>query len=810
MRKLFLLIFFTFFSIAAFGQKVTINGYIYERGSLETLPGTLIYEPQSQAAVTANTYGFYTITLPYRDSLFIVFSSFGYVNDTLWLKTNEDIEYDVHLSKVTTLETVTITAEKQNTEQVQMSSLKLSPKEIKSVPMLFGEKDVFKTLLLMPGVQSGSEGTSGIYVRGGGPDQNLIILDEATIYNANHLLGFFSIFNGDAIKSVELIKGGFPARYGGRLSSVIDINMKDGNKDSYHVEGGVGLISSNVMVEGPIVKNKSSFMISGRTTYLDLFLVPIMKIAAEGSSAGYYFFDLNGKFNYNISAKDKIYVSAYFGRDKFHLAESWRDEGDMEKFGVGLFWQNATATARWNHVFTNKIFSNLSAIFSDYKMNTYSDYTYRYQDYGQTETSSFNSDFNSGIRDYTLKYDLSFIPNATHKLLTGVALTYHEARPNAYVVKADTTTIRKVDKEKGLEYAFYVEDEINIRNRFRINPGIRLVGFSVPKKTYFSPEPRLSMSYNILSNLAVKASYAMMSQSMILLSTSTIGLPTDLWVPVTENVRPQRSQQVALGIHYDLKKPQLSFSLEGYYKKMDNILAYKEGSSYFMDMLENLLDESPAANNFESQWSKQVTSGQGWSYGMEFLVRKDVGKFTGWLGYTLSWTQQQFDDLNFGKPFFARYDRRHDISVVLMYSPKSWVNLSLSWVYATGNAVTLPTSTYPSQSMYNYLNQTQVPIEDVDPYGGYMFYIEDYGEKNNIRMKPFHHLDVAVQFIKPHKKNTGQSIFEISIYNLYNHKNPFFYYVGTEYDRETQTSRQVIYQLSIFPIVPNFTYHFKF
>lgn len=810
MRKLFLLIFFTFFSIAAFCQKVTISGYIYELGSLETLPGTLIYEPVSQAAVTANNYGFYTITLPYRDSMYVVFSSFGYSNDTLWLKTNENIEYDVHLSKVTTLETVTITAEKQNTEQVQMSSLKLSPKEIKSVPMLFGEKDVFKTLLLMPGVQSGSEGTSGIYVRGGGPDQNLIILDEATIYNANHLLGFFSIFNGDAIKSVELIKGGFPARYGGRLSSVIDINMKDGNKDSYHVEGGVGLISSNVMVEGPIVKNKSSFMISGRTTYLDLFLVPIMKIAAEGSSAGYYFFDLNGKFNYNISAKDKIYVSAYFGRDKFHLEEEWRDEGDREKFDVGMFWQNATATARWNHVFTNKIFSNLSAVFSDYKMNTYSNYKYRYRDEDNVETSSYNSDFNSGIRDYTLKYDLSFIPNATHKLMAGAAITYHEARPNAMVMKIDTFAVRQVEKEKGLEYAVYVEDEINIRNRFRINPGLRLVGFSVTNKTYFSPEPRLSMSYNILSNLALKASYAMMSQSMILLSTSTIGLPTDLWVPVTENVKPQRSQQVALGLHYDLKNPQLSFSLEGYYKRMNNVLAYKEGSSYFLEMLENLLDETPVGNSFASTWSNNVTSGKSWSYGMEFLVRKDVGKFTGWLGYTLSWTKQQFDDLNFGKPFFARYDRRHDISVVLMYSPKSWVNLSLSWVYATGNAVTLPTSTYPSQSMYNYLNQTQVPIEDVDPYGGYMFYIEDYGEKNNIRMKPFHHLDVAVQFIKPHKKNTGQSIFEISIYNLYNHKNPFFYYVGTEYDRETQTSRQVIYQLSIFPIVPNFTYHFKF
>jgi len=809
MRKLLLLFLLSLITIFAFGQKITISGYVYERGSLETLPGTLIYEPKSQAAVSANTYGFYTLTVPYTDSLFIVFNSFGFANDTMWVKTKENIEYNVRLMKVVTLENVNITAEKTNTEQVQMSSVKLSPKEIKNIPMLFGEKDVFKTLLLMPGVQSGSEGTSGIYVRGGGPDQNLIILDEATIYNANHLLGFFSIFNGDAIKSVELIKGGFPARYGGRLSSVIDIQMKDGNKESYHCEGGVGLISSNVMVEGPIEKGKSSFMFSGRTTYLDLFLIPIMKITTDETTAGYYFFDLNGKMNFNLGNKDKLFVSSYFGRDKFHLAENWRDEGDMEKFGVGLFWQNATATARWNHVFTNKIFSNLSAVFSDYKMNTYSDYVYRTRDHDETQTSIFKSDFNSGIRDYTLKYDLSFIPNATHNVLVGAALTYHESRPNAIMIKSDTNTMRRVDKEKGLEYALYVEDEINIRNRFRINPGVRLVGFSVPGKTYFSPEPRLSMSYNILSNLALKASYAMMSQNMILLSTSTIGLPSDLWVPVTKDVKPQRSQQVALGIHYDLKKPRLSFSLEGYYKKMDNILAYKEGSSYFLEMMENLLDETPVGS-FENQWSKNVTSGKGWSYGTEFLMRKEVGKFTGWLGYTLSWTKQQFDELNYGKPFFARYDRRHDVSLVLMYSPKSWINLSLSWVYATGNAVTLPISTYSSQSISDYLNQTQIPLEDVDDYANYTFYIEDYGDKNNIRMKPFHHLDVAVQFIKQHRKNKGQSIFEISIYNVYNHQNPFFYYVGTDYNTQTQSSSQVVYQISIFPMIPNFAYHFKF
>jgi len=792
------------------GQNITVSGHLYEKGSLESLPGGLVYDPVSQKSTTTNAYGFYTLTLPYRDGLFLVFNSFGFINDTLWIKTSENIEYDSRLSKITMLETVNISAEKSNTEQVKMSSITLSTKEIKNMPMLFGEKDVFKTLLLLPGVQSASEGTSGIYVRGGGPDQNLIIIDEATIYNASHLLGFFSIFNGDAIKSVELVKGGFPARYGGRLSSVIDINMKDGNKESYHCEGGIGLISSNVMVEGPIIKNKASFMLSGRTTYLDLIMVPVMKRVTAGTAAGYYFFDLNGKFNFDLGKKDKLYFSAYFGRDKFHLSqkEKYESGNEYDKYKMGLFWQNATATVRWNHLYSNKVFSNMSFIFSDYTMNTYMGYKYFYGT-NSPYNESFNSDFKSGIRDYTLKYDVTYRPNATHHLLAGAAVTYHEARPNAIMMKADTLNMRKVEKAQGLEYALYMEDEINILNRFRINPGVRLVAFSVPHKTWFSPEPRLSMSYNILSNLALKASYAMMSQSMLLLSTSTIGLPTDLWVPVTDSIRPQRSQQVAFGIHYDLKKPRLSFSVEGYYKKMDHILAYKEGTSYFTNMLQNIMDEE-VPTNFQNKWTDNVTTGQGWSYGVEFLVRKEAGNFTGWIGYTLSWTKQQFDELNFGEPFFARYDRRHDVSIVLMYSPTKWLNLSMSWVFATGNAITLPTSLYPSEDLNAYLENLLPPEQS--EYYYYTSYIENYGKKNDFRMKPFHHLDIGVQFIKPHKRNNGQSIFEISIYNIYNHHNPFFYFTTQEY-RETESGGEIInkiQQISIFPIIPTLSYHFKF
>jgi len=803
-KAFFCLICCLIFCCPLFAQNITVSGHLYERGSLESLPGGLVYEPVSQKSTTTNTYGFYTLTLPYRDTMYLVFNCFGFANDTLWIKVPQDVEYDAKLTKITTLEAVTITAEKRNTEVVQMSSITLTAKEIKSVPMLFGEKDVFKTLLLLPGVQSASEGTSGIYVRGGGPDQNLIILDEATIYNASHLLGFFSIFNGDAVKSVELVKGGFPAHYGGRLSSVIDINMKDGNKEDYHVEGGIGIISSNLMVEGPIIKNKASFMLSGRTTYLDLLMIPIMKLIDDGVAAGYYFFDLNAKFNFDLGKKDKLYLSSYFGRDKFHFTET-EDYGfgEYDRYKVGLYWQNATATARWNHLFTNKIFSNLSFVFSDYSMNTYMGYKF-YEGAGNPNNETFNSRFSSGIRDYTAKYDVSINPNPTHRILVGAAVTAHIARPNAVTMKVDTFTMQQVEKEPGIEYAIYAEDEINIHNKFRINPGIRLVGFSVPGKTWFSPEPRLSMSYNILSNLALKASYAMMSQSLILLSTSTIGLPTDLWVPVTDKIRPQRSQQVALGIHYDLKKPRLSFSIEGYYKKMDHILAYKEGASYFMTLIDNLLDET--ATGFQGTWTDNVTSGQGWSYGVEFLVRKEVGKFTGWIGYTLSWTKQQFDELNFGEPFFARYDRRHDVSIVLMYSPTPKINLSLSWVFATGNAVTLPTATYPAENLYDYLGLTVPPS---DHFWNSLYNIENYGKKNDFRMKPFHHLDIGVQFIKPHTKK-GQSIFEISIYNVYNHHNPFFYFIGESYNDQTHEWTTQLQSLSIFPIIPTFTYHFKF
>ncbi|MCL2289308.1 MAG: TonB-dependent receptor [Bacteroidetes bacterium] len=785
-------------------QKHTLSGYIYEKGSMESLPAVTIYLPDYNAAASSNSYGFYSITYSATDSVTVIYSYMGFAVDTVRLASVPNLSFNKLMDRTIKLRTVSVSAEKKSTEVAQMSTHTISALEIKSIPMLFGEKDLFKTLILMPGVSSGTEGTSGIFVRGGTPDQNLIILDEATIYNASHLLGFFSIFNGNAIKSAELIKGGFPARYGGRLSSVIDVTMKEGNKQTYHGEGGVGILSGHFMVEGPIVKNKSSFMVSGRRTWFDLLMRPVMAAIQPDFSAGYYFYDLNAKLNYDFGDKNKLYVSGYFGRDKFSMTHKTDDWEYKSKYTAGLYWQNGLAAIRWNHMFFNKLFSNLSFIFSDYKMNIFQIHNTQFNGF----KNQLTYDFTSGIRDYTLKYDMTYIPNSMNTILMGVLVTYHEARPNAVQLNDDGRKFKNTTLAPGLEYALYLEDQINIKNKLRINPGFRLNFFSVPQKTYVAPEPRLSISYNLRKDLAMKASYAMMNQYMLLLSPTTVGLPTDLWVPVTKNIRPQRSQQVALGLVYEPKKTMMTFSVEGYYKKMDHIIAYLPGASFLNDLSDAMGGNFNETGNLD--WDSKVTTGQAWAYGVEFLARKSMGKFTGWVAYTLSWAQQQFDELNYGKKFWARYDRRHDVSIVLMYSPTKRINLSLSWVYATGNALTLPTESYQIQSISNILERYgQMQSGDQDTHTWFM-YAENFGTKNDFRMEAFHHLDIAVQFIKPHKKNKRfESIFEVSVYNVYNHKNPFMYMVmSAGYTQEKLVRR--LAKITIFPIIPSFTYSFRF
>jgi hypothetical protein len=655
-------------------------------------------------------------------------------------------------------------------ETPQMSIVSIPIQQIKDIPALLGEKDVLKVLQLMPGVKSGGEGTSGLYVRGGGPDQNLIILDDATVYNASHLFGFFSLFNGNALKSVELTKGGFPARYGGRLSSVVDMTMKDGHKEEFHGEGSIGLISSSLTLEGPIKKGKSSFIVSGRRTYLDLLVRPFLPANQKG---GYYFYDLNAKINYNLSPKDRVYLSGYFGQDKFWAKDSSDPDYTTR---VGLFWGNATSTVRWNHLFNDKVFSNLSLIYSNYNFVINAE---------EKETDNiFSLKYISRIRDFGAKYDIDFAASPKHNIKTGVLLLNHRFTPSAVVIRDDYSGTNQNNRNAidVLEGGVYVEDVFRPSARFSANVGFRASYFGYKNTHYFYPEPRASLAYHVKENLAIKASYAVMNQYLHLLSNTGAGLPTDLWVPSTDRVKPQQSQQVALGIAKDLPAQKLTLTVEGYYKHSRRVLGYKEGASFL------LLDDPENASAVD--WQNNVTQGQGWAYGGEFLLQKKEGKFSGWIGYTLSWTQLQFDELNFGKKFFARFDRRHDISLVGIYKPTEKITLSAIWVYGTGNAITLPLANYTA--------------DDRDPLGlnGNSYQVSDYGQKNDFRMRSNNRLDFGIQFHK--KKTKHERTWELSVYNVYNRKNPFFYYISQE------NGQSVLKQVSIFGFIPSFAYRFKF
>lgn len=786
MKKLFLYLVLLIPSISL-AQKgsYTISGYITETGSKENLPGVNIYVPKLKAGTTTNAYGFYSLSLP-ADSVELIVSYVGYQTQVIKFYLNANTPFDITLENSTQLKEVVVSDTKSEriSDDVQMSKIDIPIEQIKNLPALLGEKDVMKVIQLLPGVQKGSEGSSGIYVRGGGPDQNLIILDDATVYNANHLFGFFSLFNGDALKSVELTKGGFPARYGGRLSSVIDMQMKDGNKEKLHGEAGIGLIASRLMLEGPIVKNKASFLFSARRTYVDVLMRPFMS-SPQNPKVGYYFYDLNAKVNYILNYKNKLYLSGYFGKDKFYLKESNAQAGLGIRERGGINWGNATGTLRWNHLINQKLFSNVSLIFTNFLFNIGFENTH------QNDVFKFN--YFSGIRDYSIKTDFDYYPNSKHSIKTGIYATYHFFRPDALAIKeshagstAPDMEFKTQTKIDSYETAVYAEDDFKISSRWRVNAGFRLSNFNVRNESYFNPEPRVSVKYAINSDLSVKASYATMNQYIHLLSNSGIGLPSDLWVPATDRIKPQQSQQVAAGIAKDLKfkEGDYQLSLEGYYKKSRNIIGYKEGSSF----LNLSVDDGDGNRKFT--YEDIVTSGKAESYGAEIFIQKKTGKFTGWIGYTLSWTWLTFNELNFGKRFPARYDRRHDISLVGTYKINDHITLSAVWVYGTGNAVTLPLSVY-------YLNGINWQNDNYQK-------IYDYGNKNSFRMAAYHRLDLGVQFHKQRKQY--ERVIEVGVYNAYSRKNPFFY--RTEYDFLTQTTK--LKQVSLFPIIPSITWTIKF
>jgi outer membrane receptor for ferrienterochelin and colicin len=781
MKTLYALLFAIVFH-QSIAQKHTVSGTIKDSNTGESLIGASVFNYKNQQGTTTNNYGFFSLTQP-SDSVWLRVSYVGYEASLYRFLLNRDTIINIGLSSGTTLKEVVIagTTEDRIQETTRMGSIDVPLSQIKSLPALMGEVDVLKVLQLLPGVQGGAEGSSGIYVRGGGPDQNLILLDGVPVYNASHLFGFFSVFNADAINHVELIKGGFPARYGGRLSSVIDINMKEGNLKELKGEGSIGLIASRVTIEGPLIKDRTSFIVSARRTYLDILARPLIKKISNGDeTVGYYFYDLNTKINHKINETNRIFLSAYMGDDKayskykgFYVNNNERTDFKEE---FGLRWGNITTALRWNKIISNKLFSNLTATYSRYRFDIFAEKEEKVTSASSTSKLFFQDQYISGIRDYAVKLDLDYIPNPEHYIKFGAHAINHLFTPGVYSYRGeegqDTTFGAK--KIYAQEFSAYVEDDFRISKNFKVNFGVHASAFKVGNTFYHSVQPRIAARYLISPDLSWKGSFATMTQYIHLLTNAGLGLPTDLWVPATESIAPEQSQITSTGLAYNIRD-NYEVTLEGYYKKMTGLIEYKDGASYL---------------NIEDDWQTKVEVGDGESYGAEFFLHKKTGRVNGWIGYTLSWTNRTFPNLNEGKTFPYKYDRRHDIETALVYEWKENKELAMTWVYGTGQAVTLPKSSYE-----NYQ----------DNFGYYQYGddIQNYEGRNSYRMRAYHRLDISYTTKK--KTKFGERSWSIGAYNLYSRRNPFFMEIG--YDKD---GNKKFKQYSLFPIIPSIAYRFKF
>ncbi len=764
-------------------QKFTISGYVQDRKTGEKLIGANVFVKDQNRGSATNNYGFFSLTLPVSEMDSLILSA-SYIGYRLWqqkLPANKDQQITIALSPTVLqggiVEVITAILEPIE-KKSQMSVIDVPIDQLQHIPALLGEVDIIKAMQLLPGVQSGSEGSSGMYVRGGAPDQNLILLDGAPVYNATHLFGFFSVFNSNAIKNVRLTKGGFPARFGGRLSSVMEINLKDGNNQEFDGQFTLGLVASRFNIEGPIKKGKSSFILSARRTYIDLLAQPFVKESERGN--GYYFGDLNAKFNTIISDKNRLFLSIYSGLDKAHVQQEDNWATATRKFENDLWWGNITSTLRWNWLISQKLFSNTTLMYSKYQFNV--DYTENNVNTASSFSESYFLKYLSGIEDLTAAVDFDFLPNPAHAVKFGADFISHTFRPGAAHFKATSsdfvdidTLIAPVHEENAIESSVYIEDDLELTPLLKINAGLHASSFSVNSKLYSSLQPRLSIRY-LMGRWAVKASFATMTQYVHLLTNSGIGLPTDLWVPTTPKVKPQKSRQVALGLAHTFKKKSLEASIEGYFKEMANLTAFKEGANFV---------------GLDELWEDKITSGKGESYGVEFFLQKKRGRTTGWLGYTLSWSNRRFAELNFGRKFPYRYDRRHDLSFIVNHRFHSGIELSGTWVFGTGNSISMPGANYSG-----FIDNRSFLGEKIDD-------IKYYSERNGTRMRAYHRLDLALRFVK--RGNGRERIWALGAYNAYNRKNPFFYFFSEE-----ENGMMVVKQASLFPIIPSLSYSYSF
>lgn len=754
-------------------ERFTLSGYVREAGNGESLIGANVYVQEDPLQGTAtNAYGFYSITLP-AGRYTIVYSYLGFRDAVRQVVLTSNQQGNIELSSGFDLEEVVVTAEEedQNVRRAEMGTIDLAADQIKQLPALFGEVDVLKAIQLLPGVLSAGEGTSGFYVRGGGPDQNLVLLDEAVVYNSGHLLGFFSVFNADAIRNTTLIKGGMPANYGGRLSSVVDIQMKEGNSEGYQIDGGIGLVASRLTVQGPIVPKRSSFILSGRRTYLLDLAQPVIN-TTDFAGTNYFFYDFNAKLNYRFSDRDRLFLSGYFGRDILKYRNAERD------FRFDLPYGNTTATLRWNHLFSDRLFFNFSGV--------YNEYDFRFGG-GQGD---FSVDVFSGVRDYALKLDFDFFPSPQHSLKYGLHYTYHRLTPNvATATNGETNFSNNRTARFAHEAAAYLLDDWRISQRLRANIGLRyslftqlgpytsLLDSTLYAKnevvtTYTGLEPRLSVRYQLNATTSLKAGATYAYQYLHLVSNSTSTLPADVWVPSSERVRPQTGWQVALGYFRNFANNAWEASVELYYKDLNNQLDYRENY----------------VNNPADDLEAEFVSGDGRAYGLELFLNKRKGRLTGWIGYTLSRTERQFSEINDGKTFRNIYDRPHDISVVAAYQLNAKWSFGGNFVFGSGQRYT------PLRSLY--LIERNL--------------VQEYGVRNSARLPDYHRIDLSATYIpKAGQQQRFRSSWVFSLYNVYSRQNPFFIYYDLDVDVDAGSASAEAFQVSLFPLIPSVTWNFS-
>jgi hypothetical protein len=774
-----------FSTLAAAQKDFTLSGSIKDQDNGETLVGASVAVPLLGIGTTSNEYGFFSLSLPSGDSVEVIVSYVGFQSQVQKFYLLADQVVNFKLATGVQLDEVLVKANsfRERMTSTEMSVEAITTREARLLPVLFGESDILKTIQLKPGIPSGAEGTTGIFVRGGASDQNLIVLDEAVVYNPNHLFGFFSTFNTDAVKDLKLYKGGFPAQYGGRLSSVIDVKLKEGNNQKFSGSGGIGLIASRLTLEGPIEKGRSSFIVSGRRTYVDIFTRAINRAneRKQGENTGfipdYYFYDLNTKVNFELGEKDRIFLSGYFGRDVFGI--------NREFFNFDFDWGNATGTARWNHVFSPRLFANTTFTYSDYQYNI------------RNRITGFSFLVGSNIRDVSLKTDFHYEPNNRHTIRFGAQAIHHLFTVGRLKAGSDdgVVSFSAGQEYSGVETALYIADEIELSSRFSLNAGLRLSGFNNDSTFYAGLEPRLAGRYSLSDRWVLKGSYARMYQYLHLVASAGAALPTDVWYPSTGLVKPQRSDQLALGLSYLLGE-QFMITWEAYYKWLDRQLQFVDGARLFAnDRLE-----------------EEFAVGTGEAYGLELSIEKKQGRFTGWIGYTLALIQlKDFETLapdgrfaqeseGYG-PFSPIYDRRHDLSVVGMYEISRRLTATATFVYGSGDLRWLAPGRFTFQDIYG---------------AGFKAVVPDYGARNNFRLPPYHRLDLSlvIRFFP----KWGESDLSLSVVNAYDRRNAFFILLEPQFkDVDGGDGNQIripdriaAKQVSLFPILPSITWNFKF